>query len=88
MEIHGLKITKSIEELRNSFYHQQLGQKMCAAFVAQQQGTKIDTALKKVVEPVGDLWLVIAEFARHACSIETGVDRPSQPFGPTTSSIM
>ena len=88
MEIHGIEITKSLEELRTSPYHQQLGQKMCAAFIAQQQGTKVDTALKKVVEPVGDLWLVIAEFARNGCSIEPDIDVLDQPFGPTRSSIM
>jgi len=88
MEIHGLKITKPLEELRNSPYHHQLGLKMCAAFIARQQGIKIDTALKKVAQPVGDLWLVIAEFARHGCSIETGLDGPSQMFGPTTGSVM
>ena len=58
-------MTKTLEELRQSPYHQQLGQKICAAFVAQQQGISLNTALKKVPEPVGDLWLVVAEFARQ-----------------------
>ena len=60
-------MAKSIEELRQSTYHQELGQKMCAAFIAQQQGVALNTALKKVSEPVGDLWLVVAEFARRSC---------------------
>ena len=59
-------MTKTLEELRNSFYHQQLGRKMCAAFVAQQQGITLSTAFKKTEEPIGDLWLMLAEFAEQA----------------------
>jgi hypothetical protein len=55
---------KSIIELRQSAYHQQLGRKMCAAFFAQQQGIFLSTAYKKVSGPVGDVWLVVGEFAR------------------------
>lgn len=40
---------------------------MCAAFIAQQQGIALSTALKKIEEPIGDLWLVLAEFARQEC---------------------
>ena len=58
-------MTKTLEELRRSSYHQELGQKMCAAVIAQQQGIGLNTALKKVSGPVGDLWLVVAEFARQ-----------------------
>ena len=57
---------KSIAELRESLYHQQLGRKMCAAFIAQQQGIALDTAFKKVPDPVADCWLFVAEFARDA----------------------
>ncbi len=31
-------MSKTLEELRQSSFHQELGRKMCAAFVAQQQG--------------------------------------------------
>jgi len=68
MEIYDMKLTRSLEELRGSSYHQQLGRKVCAAFVAQQQGTRIDTALRKLEEPVGDLWLAIAEMIRLGTS--------------------
>jgi hypothetical protein len=63
-------MTKSLEELRQSLYHQQLGRKMCAAFVAQQQGITLSTAFKKVPDPVGDLWLMVAEFAGQASGEE------------------
>ena len=56
---------KKIEELRESEFHQELGQKFCAAFIAQQQGIALNTALKKIARPVGDLWLLLAEFARR-----------------------
>ena len=57
---------KSIEELRQSDYHQELGRKMCAAFIAQQQGVTLNTAFKKVPDPILDMWLIVAEFAREA----------------------
>ncbi len=57
---------KTIEELRNSPYHQQFARKLCAAFIAQQQGTSLSTALQKVPEPLSDTWLIVAEFARQA----------------------
>ena len=59
-------MTKTLEQLRRSEYHQQLGQKMCAAFIAQQQGITLNTALRRIHLPVGDLWLMIAEYAREA----------------------
>ncbi len=62
-----LQTTKSIENLRSSDYHRQLGRKLCAAFIAQQQGISLSTAFKKVEDPIGDLWLVLAEFARQEC---------------------
>jgi hypothetical protein len=57
---------KSIAKLRQSDYHQQLGRKMCAAYIAQQQGIALSTAFKKVPDPILDLWLVVAEFAHAA----------------------
>ena len=68
-------MTKSITELRRSIYHQQFGRKMCAAFIAQQQGIALDTAFRKVPDPVADLWLVIAEFAREATMQNTELDK-------------
>ena len=56
-------MTTKIEELRESELHQELGQKMCAAFIAQQPGITLSTAFKKTEQPVGDLWLLVAEFA-------------------------
>jgi hypothetical protein len=65
---------KSVLKLRRSPYHQQLGRKMCAAFVAQQQGVALETALRKVPDPVADVWLVVAEFAREASMQNTEID--------------
>jgi hypothetical protein len=59
---------RSLEELRQSPYHQELGRKMCAAYIAQQQGITLDTAIKKVSDPIGDLWFLVAEFARDGCA--------------------
>jgi hypothetical protein len=39
---------------------------MCAAFIAKQQGVALNTAFRKVPDPILDLWLVVAEFAREA----------------------
>ena len=60
-------MTTSLEELRRSDWHQELGRKMCAAYISQQQGVTVGTALKNVSGPIGDLWLQIAEFARLGC---------------------
>ena len=57
---------KTIDKLRSSAYHEQLGQKLYAAFLAQKQGISLNTALKKVRDPVSDAWLIVAEFARQA----------------------
>ena len=57
---------KSIAELRQSEYHQQLGRKMCAAFIAQQQGVALSTAFKKVPDPILDMWLIVAELTQEA----------------------
>jgi len=59
-------MSKRIEELWKSEYHQQFGRKLCAAFIAQQQGIRLDFALKKVPDPMADTWLIVAEFAREA----------------------
>jgi hypothetical protein len=54
---------------------------MCAAFVAQQQGIALNTALNKVPDPVGDLWLVVAEFARRTSMEAIELDyRREQPW--------
>ena len=58
-------MSKKLEELRRSSFHQELGRKMCAAFVSQQQGVTLSTALKKVPDDVGDLWLIVADFAER-----------------------
>lgn len=58
-------ISKSVDELKKSPYHQQLGRNVCAALIAQQQGTKLDTTWKKIEEPIGDLWLSMAEVIRE-----------------------
>jgi hypothetical protein len=31
------------------------------------KGTKLDTAYKKIDDPIGDLWLVMAEIIRQQC---------------------
>lgn len=57
---------KTIDELRSSSYHEQLGQKLYAAYLAQQQGISMNSALKSVEGPVADEWLILAEFALQA----------------------
>ncbi len=67
MQTVQFQTSKTIEELRESAYHRQLGRNICAAFIAQQQGTKLDTAHNKIEEPIGDLWLLMAEIIRQQC---------------------
>lgn len=72
----------TIDRLRRSALHQELGRKLCAAFVAQQQGIQMNTALQKVEEPVGDFWLQLAETVREAWASDgtwdgLGADEPS-----------
>ena len=55
---------KTIEQLRESAFHQQLGRKLCAALIAQQQGIQLNTAFNKMEEPLGDFWLQLAETVR------------------------
>jgi hypothetical protein len=58
-------VSTSLEEFRRSDWHQQLGRKMCAAYIAQEQGIAVGAALKNVsAGPIGDLWLQVSEFAR------------------------
>ena len=79
---------KTVEELRHSLYHQQLGRKMCAAFVAQQQGIALNTALNKIPDPVADLWLMVAEFARRASMEAIELDCPRGQPRRSKESIM
>jgi hypothetical protein len=81
-------MAKTLQELRNSPYHQQLGRKMCAAFVAQQQGIALSTAFKKIEEPVGDLWLMIAQFAEQAVGKAMDVSFPSDANERCSGPIM
>jgi hypothetical protein len=81
-------MSKTIEELRNSPYHQQLGRKLCAAFVAQQQGIALNTALNKVPDSIGDLWLRIAEFTRQAAVESIDFVSSRQRVRRSTTSIM
>jgi hypothetical protein len=79
-----VRMSKKLEELRQSSFHQELGRKMCAAFVAQQQGVTLNSALKKVSEPVGDLWLIVADFAER--SVGKAIDSQFASLDvPTTS---
>ena len=68
---YEIEVLKTLDELQKSSYHQQLGRKIYAAFVAQQQGIRVDSALRKVDEPMGDLWLLLAELARQGGLGET-----------------
>ncbi len=70
---YQITIPKTVDQLRKSSYHQQLGQKICASFIAQQQGISLHSALKKVSEPVGDLWVVLAELARYGFLEDTPI---------------
>lgn len=80
-------MAKTTDELRNSAYHQQLGRKMCAAFIAQQQGITLNTALGKVPDPVADLWLMVAELARQAVAETVDLDSPLQLLRNSTGPI-
>jgi hypothetical protein len=80
-------MTKTRDELRNSAYHRQLAQKMCAAFIAQQQGITLNTALGKVPEPIGDLWLIVAEFARRVVMDTIDLDSPLELLRRSTGPV-
>ncbi len=79
---------KSIEELRRSPYHQELARKMCAAYIAPQQGVTLDTAFKKVSDPIGDLWFLIAEFARQGCAASIALDISANLIGGDTGFVV
>jgi ribulose kinase len=81
-------VAKTVEQLRQSPYHQELARKMCAAFVAQQQGITLNTAMKKVPDPVGDLWLVIADVAERAVSEAIDIQFPSDGTAQSTGLLM
>ncbi len=70
---YQITIPKTIDKLRCSSYHQQLGRKICASFIAQQQGISLQSALKKISEPMGDLWLVLAELTRYGFLEDTPI---------------
>jgi hypothetical protein len=80
------EIGKTVEQLRQSPYHQQLGRKMCSAFIAQQQGIGLETALKAVSDPVGDLWLIVAEIARQG--FDESAAEGCMQFTPPTGALM
>jgi hypothetical protein len=79
---------KSIEELRQSPYHQELARNMCAAYIAQQQGVTLETAIRKVSDPIGDLWFLVAEFARQGCTVSTAMDVSPKPVEEDTGFVV
>ena len=81
-------MTKAIGELRKSEFHHELGQKMCAAFIAQQQGISVSTALKKSAGPVGDLWLLAAEFAIQGYTQKFDLERFSELVRAASELVM
>ena len=64
-ETFSLNMKRSPEKLRHSPYGQGLGRKMSTADIAQELGITLDTAIKKVSDLIGDLWFLMAEFARE-----------------------
>lgn len=68
-------MSRSLEELRQSPFHQELGRKMCAAYIAQQQGIAFETALRKIADPIGDLWFLVAEFTRQGCASSADAEK-------------
>ena len=81
-------MSRSLEELRHSPFHQELARKMCAAYIAQQQGIALETALRKVSNSIGDLWFLVAEFARHGCAGEADPENPSAADRRDTEFVM
>lgn len=77
-----------VKKLRSSQYHQELGRKMCAAFVAQQQGVTLNTAYKKVPDQVGDLWLMMADLAARMTSESFDAQFPSEAKRQSAGSLM
>ncbi len=81
MQTFQFQIKKSLDDLRRPSYHQQLGRNVCSAWIAQQQGIRVDTAFKKVEEPMGDLWLMIAELIRQQCFKDPVEPEPTVVLG-------
>ena len=63
---------KTLDQIRNSSYHQELGQKLWAAYLAQQHGISMASAIKQVDGPVCDAWLMVAELALLAHESRVG----------------
>jgi hypothetical protein len=78
----------TLNELRQSAFHQELGRKMCAAFIAQQQGVSLGTALKKVPDHVGDAWLVVADFAERTVTEAIELQFASLDVPPRSERVM
>ena len=61
-------MANTLNELKQSPFHQQLGEKLCVAFLSQQLGVSFATAERKVRtgnSELGDMWYVLAEIARR-----------------------
>jgi|HubBroStandDraft_6_1064221.scaffolds.fasta_scaffold1681766_1 hypothetical protein len=80
-------MSRTLEELRQSSFHQELGRKMYAAFMAQQQGVTAGTALKRIPDHVGDVWLIVADFAEQAVGKAIDLQFPSQD-SPKSSELL
>jgi hypothetical protein len=61
---------------------------MCAAFIAQQQGISLSTALKKVPDHVADVWLVVADFAERAVNAAIEAQFASLDVQPGSERVM
>jgi hypothetical protein len=81
-------MTMSLAELRRSPYHQELARKMCAAYIAQQQGIALNTAMKKVSGPIGNLWFLVAEFARRGCLDSADLDALAVQHPPVSGFVV
>ncbi len=79
---------KTLEELRQSSFHQELGRKMCAAFMAQQQGVAVGTALKRIPDQVGDAWLIVADFAERPVGKAIDLQFPSEDSRKSSELLM
>lgn len=78
---------KTLEDLRQSLYHQQRGRKMCAA-LAQQRGISLYTAFKKIPAEVGEPWLMEAEYAQQAVGETLDANFPSEQLWGSTEAVM
>lgn len=87
MQTVQFRTNKTVEELRKSSYHKQLGRNVCAAFIAQQQGVRLDTADKKIEESIGDLWLLMAQIVCQQCFDGLGAAGASDAGGSSIETI-